>query len=82
MRPKRLSKERFGERLLASLDAGGGKVHRFLKGGQLADSMYSALFGRITNNPSEVLRGKFDFRSNHLEMFRLQSQEQGMHGHS
>ena len=33
LRHKRLSKKNFGEWFVASLDEGGGKVHRFLRGG-------------------------------------------------
>ena len=32
MRRKRQSRERFGAYLIASIDDGGGKVHRWLKG--------------------------------------------------
>lgn len=38
LRHKRFTKERFGEWLVASLDAGGGEVRRFLKGGQQPDT--------------------------------------------
>ena len=55
---KRLSRERLGEWLVASLDAGGGKVHRFPKGGQQPDTMYSILFGGITTDPAQVLGEK------------------------
>lgn len=57
LRHKRLSKERFGEWLIASLFAGGRNV---LKGGQQPDSMYSSLFGGIATDPSQVLKEKLE----------------------
>lgn len=42
------------KRRIASLDAGSGKGHRFLKGGQQPDSMYPSLFGGITTNPEKL----------------------------
>lgn len=54
LRHKRLSRERLGEWFVTSLDAGGGNVHRFLKGGQQSDTMYSTLFGGITTDLAQV----------------------------
>ena len=41
------------------LGEGSSKLHRWLKGASPADTMSSALFGAITNNPAEILAQKF-----------------------
>ena len=58
LRYKRGSKKRSGEWLTASSDDGGGKGHRWMKGGQSPDTMFSALSGGISNNPQRVLQEK------------------------
>ena len=58
LRHKKCFKERFGTFLTTSLDEGGGKVHKWLKGDQQPDVMYSTLFSQIITDPSQILKEK------------------------
>ena len=58
LRHKRQSKERFGTFLTTSIDEGGGKVHKWLKGEQQPDVMYSTLFAVSTTDASQLLKEK------------------------
>ena len=60
LRHRRCSTERFGTYLTTSLDEGGGKVHRWLKGEQQPDVMYSALFAQLVTDPDQILQEKLD----------------------
>ena len=68
LRHKKLSRERFGAYLITSIDDGGGKVHRWLKGDQQPDALYSSLFGGITTDPTQVLKEKIKEVGGDLEV--------------
>ena len=49
-----------GEVQNGELDEGGGKVHKWLKGDQQPDVMYSTLFSQLVTDPSQILQEKMD----------------------
>ena len=68
LRHKRQSRERFGTFLTTSIDEGGGKVHKWLKGNQQPDVFYSSLFAGLTTDPSQIFKGKDVGMREDLEM--------------
>ena len=62
LRHKRQSRERFGTFLTTSIDNGGGNVHKWLKGNQQPDVLYSSLFAGLTTDPTQILREKLEER--------------------
>ena len=60
LRHRRCSTERFGLYLTTSLDEGGGKVHRWLKGEQQPDAMFSTVFSQLVTDPDQILQEKLE----------------------
>ena len=60
LRHRRCSTERLETYLATSLDEGGGEVHRWLKGEQQPDVMYSVVFAQLVADPDQILQEKLD----------------------
>lgn len=60
LRHRRCSTERFGLYLTTSLDEGGGKEHRWLKGEQQPDAMFSTVFSQLVTDPDQILQEKLE----------------------
>ena len=60
LRHRLCATERFGLYLTTSLDEGGGKVHRWLKGDQQPDAMFSTVFAQLVTDPDQILQEKLD----------------------